>query len=84
VSGSNDIIVVHWHDAGAGSTPEEAKSHFRESVGFEVENSPGEGVLIQMESDGLSHDYHFIPWPYIKRIERIKRAETPETTISEE
>jgi len=80
---SLDIVIVHWHDAGAGHTAEEAKSHFRQSVGFEVENVPGDGVLMSMEEDQLS-GLHFIPWPYIKRIERIKRAETPETTISQE
>ena len=83
MSGYRDIIIVHWHDAGSGHSVEDAKNHYRESVGFEVENIPGEGVVIVMESDELSNDYHYIPWPYIKRIERIKRAEPSETTLLE-
>lgn len=76
------IIIITWHDAGAGHTPEEAKSHIRQSVGFEVENTPGSGVLIAMEEDQLS-GVHWIPWPYIKKIERLDREKDAKSQISE-
>ena len=77
------IVIVHWHDAGSGHTAEEAKSHFRQSVGFEIENAPGEGVLLSMEEDQLS-SVHWIPWPYIKKIERIERQKSAKSQIPQE
>lgn len=55
------IIIVEWHDAGSAATKEEAETIYRQSVGFEVENKPGHGITIAMESDELS-GVHFIPW----------------------
>jgi len=71
------LVIVHWHDAGSGFTIEDAKSHFRQSVGFEVENVPGVGVVSAMESDCLS-GVHWIPWGMVRKVEEITReAETP-------
>lgn len=68
------LILVHWHDAGSGADVTEAKSHHRKSVGYEVENVIGVGVVISMEPDQLS-GVHFIPWAMIGKIEKVEHEE---------
>ena len=69
------IVAVEWHDAGSGSTCEDAANHYRVSVGYfvkRVTRGDDAGEYSAMENDGLSN-IHFIPKGMVKKVTVVRK-----------